>query len=82
MADLLRMDYINSLPQPFWARKFGDTWWWPVYDIEVETGLYRIDVMGMLDVCHISDAAQFRDADGVLHDSADFYLEDLPVSES
>lgn len=80
MADLLRMDYINSLPQPFWARKYGSDWWWPVADIEVETGLYRIDVMGKLDVCHIGDTAQFRDADGVMHDPDTFFV-DYALSE-
>jgi hypothetical protein len=74
--DLLDMAYINSLPQPFFVRQFGDKdFRWPVHDIDVETGLYRIDVCGMLDVCHIGDAAQFRDADGVIHDSADFYTD-------
>ena len=75
-ADMLNMDYINSLPQPFFARKFGSDWWWPVNDFEVQTGLYRIDVMGKLDVCHINDTAEFRDGEGKIHDSADFYLED------
>ena len=74
--DLLDMAYINSLPQPFFVRQFGDKdFSWPVYDIEVETGLYRIDVCGKLQACHIGDAAQFRDANGVVHDSADFYLD-------
>lgn len=74
MTDLLDMAYVNSLPQPFFVRRFGDkSFSWPVYDIDVETGLYRIDVCGKLDVCHISDAAEFRDADGVIHDSETFY---------
>jgi hypothetical protein len=53
---------------------------WPVYDIDVETGLYRIDVCGKLQAEHISGAAEFRDADGVVHDSESFYLEST-VSE-
>jgi hypothetical protein len=74
--DLLDMAYINSLPQPFFVREFGDKdFLWPVNDFEVATGLYRIDVCGKLQVCHISHAAQFRDANGVIHDSADFYLD-------
>jgi hypothetical protein len=83
VADLLNMAYINSLPQPFFVRQFGDKdFSWPVYDIDVETGCYRIDVCGRLDRCHISDAAEFRDADGIVHDSASFYLEsESPVSE-
>ena len=40
MVDILRMDYINSLPQPFIARFYGGSEW-PVYDIEVQTGLLR-----------------------------------------
>lgn len=73
MSDLLRMDYINSLPQPLWALK--GTVWWPVYDIDVQTGLYRIDVMGKLDICHIGDTLRFRDADGVINDSETFYVD-------
>lgn len=76
-TDLLDMAYINSLPQPFFVRQAGDSWdWaWPVYDIDVQTGLYRIDVCGRLQACHIGDAAEFRDANGVIHDSADFYTD-------
>jgi hypothetical protein len=81
---MLDMAYINSLPQPFFVRMFGDKdFRWPVWDIEVQTGLFRIDVCGKLDVCHVSDAAEFRDACGVVHDSADFYLdaERTPLSD-
>lgn len=82
MTDLLNMAHINSLPQPLFAREFGSQSWWPVQDIDVETGLYRIDVCGMLDVSHVGRVAQFRDADGDVHDSATFYLEtESPVSE-
>jgi len=76
MADLLDMAYINSLSQPFLAQRWGsagDNWWWPVHDIEVQTGLVRIDVMGMLDVTHIGDIARFKDMNGVVHNSDDFY---------
>jgi len=72
-ADLLDMAYINSLPQPLFAREFGNQMWWPVHDIDVQTGMYRIDVCGMLDVSHVGNVAEFRDADGNVHDSADFY---------
>lgn len=74
--DTLDMAYINSLPQPFFVREFGDKdFLWPVNDFEVATGLYRIDVCGKLQACHISNAAEFRDGNGVIHDSADFYLD-------
>jgi hypothetical protein len=73
--DLLDMAYINRLPQPLFAREFGSQSWWPVNDIEVQTGLYRIDVCGKLDVCHVGSVAQFRDADGRLHDPEDFYVD-------
>lgn len=73
--DLLDMAFINSLPQPLFAREFGSQTWWPVNDIDVETGCYRIDVCGLLDVSHVGSVAQFRDADGVIHDSADFYTD-------
>lgn len=71
--DLLDLEFINSLPQPLSALVSGD--WWPVADIEVQTGLLRIDVCGMLDVLHIGSVLQFRDLEGRLHDPDSFYLE-------
>lgn len=73
MADLLNMQFINSLPQPLWVSSLGS--WWPVHDIDVETGLFRIDVCGMLDVLHIDRVFAFRDANGNEHDADTFYLE-------
>ncbi len=73
MADLLKMGYINSLPQPLISRFYGGSEW-PIYDIDVETGLLRIDVCGKLEVKHIGDVKFFRDDCGEEHDSEDFYL--------
>lgn len=72
MKDLLRMDYINDLPQPFIVTFYGGDEW-PVYDIDVETGLLRIDVCGLLEVKHIAEVNFFTDAYGVIHDSEVFY---------
>jgi hypothetical protein len=69
---LLNMDYINSLPLPLFAILYGD-WGWPVYDIEVETGLLRLDVCGLLQVEHIDSIKYFRDAEGTRHDGETFY---------
>lgn len=77
MGDLLRLDYINSLPQPFIATMIGGSRW-PVHDICVETGLMRLDVCGKLDVTHISDVRSFTDCDGGEHDPDSFYAEDAP----
>lgn len=70
--DKLRFDHINSLPQPFIGRFFGGDEW-PIYDIDVETGLLRIDVCGKLEVKHIGDVIFFRDDVGIEHDSETFY---------
>ena len=72
LGDRLRMDYINSLPQPFIAKFIGGDEW-PIYDIDVQTGLLRIDVCGKLQVKHIADVRFFRDMDGIEHDSETFY---------
>jgi hypothetical protein len=48
----------------------------PVYDIDVEKGLMRLDVMGKLDITHIVEVAKFTDADGVEHTPDSFYNED------
>lgn len=77
MNDLLRMDYINSLPQPFIIQQY-DGWKWPLESIDVETGCLRFDVCGKLQVSHISDVRLFIDADGCEHDPDDFYLEEQP----
>ena len=68
------MDNINSLPQPFVAIFYGNHEW-PVHDIEVGTGLLRIDVCGLLDVKHIGDVKAFRDASGAEHDPDTFYTD-------
>jgi len=74
MSDLLRMDYINSLPQPFIATFYGGDEW-PIYDIDVETGLIRIDVVGKLQVNDIGDVNFFTDEAGNKHDSDTFYCD-------
>lgn len=82
-ADVLRMDYINSLPQPFFVRLIGDkTFNWPVHDFATDVGLFRIDVCGLLEVKSMSDAAEFRDAEGTIHDAETFYSDYEAPSES
>jgi hypothetical protein len=74
MTDLLRMEYINSLPHPFLARFSGEKdWWWPVNDFEVQTGLLRIDVCGKLEVKSFCEVMEIRDGDHVTHDPDTFY---------
>lgn len=67
--DRLDMRYINSLPLPLWD---GD---WPVYDIDVESGLYRIDVCGLLEVRSIDRCITMRDAIGNIHYVGDFEID-------
>ena len=74
MTDLLDMDRVNNLPQPLIAHFYGGGAW-PVIDIDVQTGLLRIDVVGLPDIKHISDVATFVDADGESHDAASFYAD-------
>jgi len=42
--------------------------YWDVYDIEVETGLIRLDVMGKLDIIHCDDVTKFR-VNGIVYDN-------------
>jgi len=72
MGDLLRLDYINSLPQPFIATFCGGGEW-PVYDIDVKTGLLRIDIVGKLQVTEIGEIDFFTDEAGKKHDTDSFY---------
>ena len=77
MADLLKIDFINSLPQPLRVRLLGQKEpMWELYDIDVETGLLRIDVCGKLQVMHIGDIGDVIDMDGVTHDPDSFYCEE------
>lgn len=76
MTDVLRMDHINSLPQPFFVRQYGSRdCWWPVHDVEVRTALVRIDVCGKLQVISFGDVAEIQDATGQSHDPDTFYAE-------
>ena len=72
--DKLRMDYINSLPQPFMARLCGGGTW-PIHDIEVQTALMRIDVCGKLEVKKFSEAMEITDAAGTVHDPDTFWTD-------
>jgi hypothetical protein len=72
MNDKLKMDAINALPHPLIARFCGGDIW-PVHDIDVETGLMRIDVCGRLQVKEFAEVMEVRDGDGGLHDPDDFY---------
>lgn len=82
MSDLLRMDYINSLPHPFLARFCGDKIWWPVNDFEVQTGLMRIDVCGKLQVKHFGEVMEIMDGDHCHHDPDTFYTDWEPQPPS
>ncbi len=76
MGDALRMDYINSLPQPFIARLCGEKEaLWEVYDIGVDVGLCRILVGGMIQCVWFSEIMELIDADGVKHDPDDWWAE-------
>lgn len=74
--DKLRFDFINSLPHPLIAQFYGGDEW-QIHDIEVQTGLMRILVCGMLQVEDFSSVKGIRDGDGQLHD-ADLFYTDAP----
>ena len=74
MSDKLKINYINSLPQPFIAQMAGGDEW-PVEDIEVQTGLLRCDIVGKLQIFTISDVSVFVDADGEEHDPDSFFVD-------
>jgi hypothetical protein len=75
MADLLDFDWINSLGQLYTSQYSGTGTWWPVYDIEVQTGLLRIDVCGKLQIMHIDDVMKFKDDGGTEYSCDDFYCD-------
>ena len=76
MSDRLNMEKINSLWQ-LYVRIDSNTWW-PIESIDVQTGLFRIDVIGMLECHEWCDAFEFRDEDGNIYEPEDFELEYSP----
>lgn len=73
MGDLLRMDFINGLPPPLFAYVSGS--WWPIHDIDVQTGLLRMDIVGLLQAESFGSVLRVKDANGVEYDSDVFYNE-------
>lgn len=81
MVDNLKFDAINALQHPLIAhRRGGDRW--PILDIDVETGLMRIDVRGKLQTIDFAELLQIEDGNGDMHDPDDFYHEDEGTMES
>lgn len=74
MIDRLNIRTINALPLPLLAVFFGGSRW-PVYDIDVETGVMRIDVGGLLEVKHFGEVRQLIDGDHIEYESDQFYME-------
>lgn len=72
-ADRLNMEKINSLGQIYVRLSMS---WWPVESIDVQTGLFRIDVCGMLECHDWVDAFEFRDESGNVYDPEQFELEE------
>lgn len=74
--DILRMDYINSLPRPLSAELRGSSKMVVgVIDIEVQTAMMRVDVMGMVDLLDLLDARWIIDDEGVKHDPYTFFVD-------
>ncbi len=66
VMDKLRMEHIDSLPQPLVAHFYsGDEW--PLHDIEVETGWLRVNICGKLVAKFIGEVSFFRDIEGIEH---------------
>ena len=76
--DILNQNKINSIC-PIIVNMSGDN-----YDLEfvcVETGLARINVMGMSQNCEWSDFSKIMDWDGNEYDPDSFYIDhdELPI---
>lgn len=68
--DVLDAEYINSLPQPLWDRGYQ------IVNIDVQTGLYKIDVCGMIDIKNLLKIRSIFDGNGNEH-----LIEDLLTDE-
>lgn len=38
----------------------GNSWWWPMVFLELDTGLIKIDVCGKIQNMHLDDCARIR----------------------
>ena len=44
-----------------WARRYGaKDWWWPINDVELDCGIFRIDVCGLLEVWALDECPELR----------------------
>ena len=73
-GDKLRMDKLNALPQPFIGVFLGGDRW-PIYDIAVDIGTLRIDVMGLLDIRQFCELRALIDDTGTSHDPDTFWTD-------
>lgn len=73
-TDLLDMAKINALPHPLTAVFAGGDHW-EIHDIDVETGLLRILVCGLLQIKEFSELCGIVDGDFEEHDPGEFFVE-------
>ena len=48
-------------------------WWWPICDIELNCGLFHIDVMGLKELHHIDDISKIN-VNGTEYDYNDIII--------
>lgn len=72
--DRLDLEKINSLEHPLIARMYGGDRW-PVHDIDVETGLIRIDVCGKLQTKNFTEVSHLYEANNKPHVAHKFYVD-------
>ena len=77
-GDRLDLDWINSLPLPLFVTKYSRDYFWPVIDIEVQTGLLRIDVVGLNETWHWDDVSLVQDGHGREYHGYAFYSDAIP----
>jgi hypothetical protein len=72
-GDMLDIKKFNLLPGPVTAKMIGGGDYW-IETLDVQTGLMRVDVCGMIDLTEFSMVDWLVDASGEKHDPDDFYL--------
>lgn len=72
--DRIDLEKINSLEHPLIARMYGGDRW-PVHDIDVETGLIRIDVCGKLQTKNFAEVSHLYEANNKPHVAHKFYVD-------
>ncbi len=54
-----------------WASKYTDDWW-PIFEVDLDTGLIKIDVCGQTEIWYLSECSKLRIEDYIIIEQEGF----------